>query len=63
MYFKNDEDIVWFSTTEEFEDKVTFYLKHEDERKKIAARGMQKNKRTAYYMHRFDAMSDAVPGL
>ena len=63
MYFKNDEDIVWFSTTEEFEDKVTFYLKHEDERKKIAARGMQKIKEQHTYMHRFDAMSDAVPGL
>jgi len=41
-FFKEDEEIVCFSSIEELKDKVTFYLSHPDTRKTIAIKGHEK---------------------
>lgn len=40
--FKEGEEIEMFRTPEELVDKVSYYLEHEDERKRIAQNGQQK---------------------
>ncbi len=42
LHFKQHHDMVWFYSTEDLLDKCRFYLEHEDERAKIAARGHEK---------------------
>ncbi len=40
--FKEDEEVVLFSSYEEMKEKIDFYLKHDDLRKKIARKGYEK---------------------
>lgn len=63
LYFKNEQDLVWFTSPEELEEKVVFYLKHDTLRQKIATHGFEKIKEQHTYQHRFDEMAKAVPGL
>ena len=41
-YFVADEEFVYYSEEEECVEKIKYYLKHEEERKKIAQRGMER---------------------
>lgn len=63
MYFENNVDLVWFSSPVEFEEKILFYLKHEEERKKIALKGLNKIKEQHTYQHRFNEMANTVPNI
>ncbi len=44
MYFKDGEDLAWFYGSEDLLEKAGFYLEHEEERKRIAQRGLEKVK-------------------
>lgn len=44
-FFVPDEDFVFYSDYDDLMDKVDYYLKHEDERKQIAANGHAKMKK------------------
>lgn len=63
MYFENDKDIVWFTSLEELEEKVKFYINKPQEREKIAHNAMAKLKEQHTYQHRFDEMAKTVPGI
>ena len=52
--FEEGKDIVTYRTPEELVDKVDYYLKHEDERAKIAASGYRKVKEQHTYESRLD---------
>jgi spore maturation protein CgeB len=41
-YFKEDKEIVCFSSNEELTSKVEFYLKHESKRREIAKKGLDR---------------------
>lgn len=60
LYFEKDVDLVWFTCAEEFEEKVVYYLKNEDKRKKIAQRGAQLVHKNHNYQIRFDDMAKIV---
>lgn len=40
-YFENDKSIVWYESYEDLFMKVDYYLKHDNEREEIAARGYE----------------------
>ena len=63
MYFKNGEDLVFFTDKEDLNDKVKYYLENEDERKAIALNGRNKVRELHNYQKRFDEMSKIISGI
>lgn len=63
MYFKNGEDLVFFTDKEDLNDKVKYYLENEDERKAIALNGWNKVRELHNYQKRFDEMSKIISGI
>ena len=63
LFFKENEDIVYFSDMEELVDKAGYYLKHDDERRKIASSACEKVSRYHTYTDRIDEMAEYIPGL
>lgn len=51
MYFKNGEDLVWFEDEADLVRKVRYYLKHDEERRRIAMNGQKKVRE----LHNYDA--------
>ena len=49
MYFKNGEDLVYYTCQQELYEQVAFYMKHDSERKKIAQKGYEKVKKEHSY--------------
>ncbi len=58
--FVEDKEIVTYRTPEELVDKADHYLKHEDERARIALNGYQKIKRCYTYEHQLKKILDTV---
>lgn len=56
MYFEPDRDLVIFESKQELEEKVSFYLEHEDLRKEIARNGYEKVKSNHSYIKRMEQM-------
>lgn len=48
---------------EELVDKAGYYLKHDDERRKIASSAYEKVSRYHTYTDRIDEMAEYIPGL
>ena len=63
LFFKENEDIVYFSDMEELVDKAGYYLKHDDERRKIASSAYEKVSRYHTYTDRIDEMAEYIPGM
>ena len=63
MYFKNGEDLVFFTDKDDLKEKVRYYLSHEEERKQIALNGQRKVKELHGYQQRFDEMSKIIAGI
>lgn len=63
MYFENGKDIVIFESIDDLENKIEYYLKHEDERKSIAENGYNKVKLLHQYQNRFDNMKKYIPEI
>jgi len=63
MYFKDGEDIIWFTTPEELEEKIEYYISNDRERNKIITNAYEKIKEQHTYQHRFDEMAKAVPNI
>ena len=40
-YFTNGKELMWFRSQEEMKDRVDFLLRHEDERQRMAQRGLE----------------------
>ncbi len=59
-FFKEDEDLVMFSSVDEAIDKIRYYLSHEDIRKRIALRGQEKVLSNHTYKHR---MTDGLSAI
>lgn len=59
-FFVSNEDLVIYDSLEDLIDKVSYYLKHEDERKKIAENGYQKVKLLHTYEKRFEQIFEIV---
>lgn len=55
-YFVIGEDLDTYSSLEELEEKVTFYIAHDDIRRKIAANGFQKVNTQHNYTDRIQTM-------
>lgn len=51
-HFRDGEEIVLFTGEEDLEEKCAYYLKHESERQRIAARGYERVKRDFTYEER-----------
>lgn len=60
LYFKEGEDLVCFDGIEDLKEKVGYYLKHEEERKRIAENGYRKVKTYHNYRNRIQTMLDTV---
>ena len=58
--FVNEEDYVFFTTPEDFINKVAYYLEHEEERKAIAKRGYEKIKSEHTYDHRLKTILELI---
>lgn len=58
--FAEGKEIVTYKTPEELIDKADYYLKHEDERARIALNGYQKIKRCYTYEHQLKKILDTV---
>jgi predicted SAM-dependent methyltransferase len=56
LLFKNGEHIVEYRSRKELIEKAEYYLKHEEEREKIAAQGREEVLRKHTYAHRMDYM-------
>lgn len=61
MYFKNGEDLVWFEDEADLVKKVRYYLRHEDERRRIALNGQKKVRELHNYDARLQVIEDVVP--
>lgn len=51
LFFKENEEAVFFDTKEELLEKVTFYLEHPEKAKDIARNGYQRSIRSGYDHH------------
>lgn len=60
MYFKNGEDLVWFEDETDLVKKVRYYLRHEDERRRIALNGQKKVRELHNYDARLQVIEDIV---
>ncbi len=60
MYFKDGEDLITFYSREDCIEKTLFYLKHDEERKRIAAHGLETVKKNHNYDIRMKEMMDIV---
>ncbi len=60
MYFKNGEDLVWFEDEADLVKKVRYYLRHEDERRRIALNGQKKVRELHNYDARLQVVEDIV---
>lgn len=61
MYFKNGEDLVWFEDEADLVKKVRYYLRHEDERRRIALNGQKKVRELHNYDARLQVIEEVVP--
>lgn len=59
-YFIEDEEIVFFDTTEELIEKINYYLEHQDEAEKIAKRAHQRALNEHTYEHRINKIFDII---
>lgn len=57
LYFENGKDLVIFESMEDLNNKIEYYLTHEDERKAIAMNGYKKVKELHQYSNRIDEMN------
>lgn len=63
LFFEDGVDLVWFKNKQELQEKIAYYLEHEEERRQIAQNGYNKVKAYHRYANRFDDMSEIVVGL
>lgn len=63
MYFKNGEDLVFFTEKDDLREKVSYYLTHEEERKRIAMNGQRKVRKLHGYQQRFDEMKKIIQDI
>ncbi|MBE5894758.1 MAG: spore maturation protein CgeB [Lachnospiraceae bacterium] len=61
-YYEPGKEVETFSSPEELADKADFYLRREDERKKIARLGYEKTKAMHTYDHRIAEMIRIIHG-
>ncbi|MFM8269626.1 MAG: glycosyltransferase [Pseudomonadota bacterium] len=60
-FFEEDEEIVCFETVDELKEKVSFYLKNETERNRIAKKGYQRVLKSGHtYMDRIKTMLEKL---
>lgn len=59
-YFEPDQDFVFFMDKKDLSDKVSYFLSHEEERKKIARNGYEKVKKYHTYSHRIEEILKIV---
>lgn len=59
-HFEPDEDVVFYSSYEELLDKVEYYLKHDEERNRIAGNAQQKVAMEHTYLQRAQTMLSFV---
>jgi spore maturation protein CgeB len=60
QHFEPDVDFVYYGSIEELEDKVSWYLKHDNERRKIAQNGRDKVEKNHTYVKTLKAMMKVV---
>lgn len=61
-YFKEGEDLVCFDGIDDMQEKITYYLAHEEERKQIAQNGYEKVKEHHSYIDRIQTMLEIING-
>lgn len=59
-FFENGKDLVWFDSLADLQQKAGYYLKHEDERKAIAANGLENVRANHTYRHRIAQILDVI---
>ena len=59
-YFTPGEDFVYYESTEDAVEKATYYLSHENERKKIAHNALEKITASHTFHHRVQTMFDCI---
>lgn len=60
-FFKNKEDLVWYTDQEDMMEKLEYYLSHEKERKAIAEHGYETISRFHTYDARLDQLLEKIP--
>lgn len=59
-YFENGVDYVYYTDNEDLRNKVDYYLKHEEERKRIAENGHERVRGAHTYRHRVQTILQKV---
>lgn len=59
-YFEDGKELVCFEDIKELKEKVSFYLKHEDQRKEIAHNGYEKVKKYHTYESRLESILEVI---
>jgi spore maturation protein CgeB len=62
QFYTPGKEIETFSSPEELMDKVNFYLTHENERREIALRALERTYNEHTYAHRLDEMLRTIFG-
>ena len=60
MFFENEKHLVWYYSNEDLYEKVNYYLKHENERERIATAGCEFVKEYCGYEKRIEEMLKLV---
>ena len=63
LYFEPDKDLVVFEGKQDLTQKVSYYLEHEELRKKIAKNGYEKVKLNHSYNQRIDQMLNELQNI
>ncbi len=58
--FEEDKEIVTFKTPEEMLEKIDYYLAHDDERKKIGRKGLEKVQSCYTYHHQLGKITEKI---
>ena len=62
-FFEEGKEIECFSSLDELKDKITYYLKHESQRLRIAAAGLDRVRRNRYrFTDRLETILSAYSG-
>ncbi len=62
LYFEPDKDLVIFESKQDLAQKVSYYLEHEEQRRKIAENGYKKVKLNHSYKQRIAQMLEILQG-
>jgi spore maturation protein CgeB len=60
MFFENEKHMVWYYSNEDLYEKVDYYLRHDDERNRIAQSGREFVRENCGYEARIEEILEVI---